>query len=287
MKKIILLLFIIPTILTSQNTEILLYDNNHKAINEYQIFLYYPKSTEVLYSTDSNKIVLNNNHIKDLDSVYIHYDGFYSQKLKTSELEKNSIILDKSLELAEVLISNNTKVYTLGVKEKKRKIKSQSRSNTQKNILQIEASDYSGAKIKNINLFLTREFRGFYGNKHTNKNKNIEFLLFQSNSEDPNEELESLLKNKIILNTENSKKGWLSVNLEKHNIYLKDYKFLYIGFTNLSGVIGLGVIKKTKLDNPPNYFTSNYYTINKVWREGISKNHKYESVPAFYIEISK
>lgn len=273
----------------SQENEIQLFDEGKAEIKEFQLFLYYPDSTKVLYSNNSNKLLIDKSQKKNIDSITIHYDGFYSQKLELSALERDSIILDKSLHLEEVIIEKKLNYEILGIRKKKRKINGFGGGTVSGKLIQLNAEEYVGAKVKNINLYIKKGFTGYYGNRHRSQNKNIQFLIFQSNSKNPNDSLINLLSNKLIVNTKSIKNDWLKVNLDNENIILKDYKYLYIGFINLQGSLEYGVVYNRKLENPPAYFENSYYAINKKWRTPnyIEKYKKFESVPAVYIEVAK
>ncbi|MFD2696968.1 hypothetical protein ACFSQ0_03110 [Mesonia sediminis] len=283
-----ILCFFLPIITLAQVKEINLFDGND-AINEFQLFLYYKDSTEVLYNNNSNKLIIHKSQKKNLDSLFIHYDGFYSQKLELSELEKDSIILDKSLHLEEVIIKKKLNYEILGIRKEKRKINGFGGGTVSGKLIQLNAEEYVNAKVKNINLYIKKGFTGFYGNKHRSQNKNIQFLIFQSNSKNPNDSIINLLPNKLIVNTKSIKNDWLKVDLDNENIILKNYKYLYIGFINLQGSLEYGVVYNRKLENPPAYFENSYYEINKKWLpiNYIEKYKKLESVPAIYIETVK
>lgn len=273
----------------SQENEIQLFDEGKAEIKEFQLFLYYPDSTKVLYSNNSNKLLIDKSQKKNIDSIIIHYDGFYSQKLELTALERDSIILDKSLYLEEVIIEKKLNYEILGIRKKKRKISGFGGGTVSGKLIQLNAEEYVGAKVKNINLCIKKGFTGYYGIKHRSQNKNIQFLIFQSNSKNPNDSIINLLPNKLIVNTKSIKNDWLKVNLDNENIILKDYKYLYIGFINLQGSLEYGVVYNRKLENPPAYFENSYYAINKKWRTPnyIEKYKKFESVPAVYIEVAK
>lgn len=273
----------------SQENEIQLFDEGKAEIKDFQLFLYYPDSTKVLYSNNSNKLLIDKSQKKNSDSIIVHYDGFYSQKLELSALEKDSIILDKSLHLEEVIIEKKLNYEILGIRKKKRKINGFGGGPVSEKLIQLNAEEYVGAKVKNINLYIKKGFTGYYAIKHRNQNKNIQFLIFQSNSKNPNDSIINLLPNKLIVNTKSIKNDWLKVNLDNENIILKDYKYLYIGFINLQGSLEYGVVYNRKLENPPAYFENSYYAINKKWRTPnyIEKYKKFESVPAIYIEVAK
>ncbi len=272
----------------SQENEIQLFDEGKAKVKEFQFFLYYPDSTEVLYSNNSNKFLIDKGQKKNIDSIIIHYDGFYSQKLELSALEKDSIILDKSLHLEEVIIEKKLNYEILGIRKKKRKINGFGGGTVSGKLIQLNAEEYVGARVKNINLYIKKGF-SLYGNRHRSQNKNIQFLIFQSNSKNPNDSIINLLPNKLIVNTKSIKNDWLKVNLDNKNIILKDYKYLYIGFINMQGSLEYGVVYNRKLENPPAYFENSYYAINKKWRTPnyIEKYKKFESVPAVYIEVAK
>ncbi|SHI84901.1 hypothetical protein SAMN04488096_10587 [Mesonia phycicola] len=274
----------------SQSQEKKFFDSFTNEIKEYQLFLYYPDSTDVIYNSNSNKLIIDKDQKKNLDSVFIHYDGFYSQKLELSALEKDSIILDKSLHLEEVLISKKIHRDILGFKTKKRKMNSAASTVAQEHLVTIKLKEKDiNSKIESINLFLLNSFRDLYGKKHSSKNKNIEFLLFQSNSENPNDPLVSLLPYKFIINTENANKGWLKINLKNENIKLLHLEYLFIGFRNLDASLEYGIVRYSKLDKPPQgYYRRALRGISdKKWTSPNYINDKYKSVPSIYIETVK
>lgn len=287
---ILLTLILYNNEIFSQSHEKKLFDSLKNEINEFQLFLYYPDSTDVIYNNNSNTLFLKENYIKSLDSIFIHYDGFYSEKLKLSELEKDSIFLNKSLELEEVLISKKIHHDILGFKIKKRKMNSAASTVAQEHLVTIKLKEKDiNSKIESINLFLLNSFRDLYGKKHTSKNKNIEFLLFQSNSENPNDPLVRLLPYKFIINTENANKGWLKINLKNESIKLLDLKYLFIGFRNLDASLEYGIVRYSKLDKPPQgYYRRALRGISdKKWTSPNYINDKYKSVPSIYIETVK
>ncbi|MBF8151619.1 hypothetical protein ITJ86_17100 [Winogradskyella sp. F6397] len=272
-----------------QEKRVYLFEEVLKPINDFQLNFFIKDSLSIYKSNNRNSFLINHNKINSLDSVIITYDSFYSQKLDLDVLKKlDTIVLNKQIHLDEVVIKKQFERKELGAVSKNRNLKKLGSTSTSENIIQLEVNDYKGAQIESISIYIYEKFRDLYNTKFINENIDIKFYLFQSN-ESPNNNTENLLKNELIVNTEKGEKGWLSIDLKDLNIKIKDYKYLYIGYSTFGSPIALGIIKTKKLDNNIiKYGRGTFVEGNRQWRlPKIIYNKKEVSIPAIKIKIKQ
>lgn len=279
MKKAYLLIFCFIFFFTSysQSKKIYLFNNDLEPITNFELKIHKKDTLKIFKSYYSNFFILN----KNVDSLIITYNGFYSQKLDVNLLKiKDTIFLENTVGLDEVMLIGKKEIE-LGAITKNSKISKISNLGTSEDLIRIEVLEYEHSSIEGISLFLYKSFfhSSYSKKKLSNKNKEFELLLFQSN-DSPNEEIVNLLKKPLIVNTADIKKGWFTIDLKSMNIEIKDLKYLFIGYSCLGEPIATGIIKAKHLPNITFYRRSTNSILNKWWEIKAS-------VPAIKIKIKK
>ncbi|MEH1008439.1 hypothetical protein VDP25_11895 [Winogradskyella sp. ECml5-4] len=292
MKNLVILYFILFTLnLYSQNRTITFIDEQKKPVTNFQLNFFIKDSLTIYKSTNSNNYNFKQSLIKEIDSVFITFDSFYSKKINITDLIlKDSIFLKKEIPLDEVIINKKFIRKELGVISKNRNIFKIGNASRTDKIIEIDVSNHFGVSIESINLYIFEKFRDLYNKKHTNKNLDIKFYLFQSNT-NPNENVINLLEKELVVNTERGNKGWVSIDLKKLNIKIKDFKYLYIGYSVFGKPIAAGAVKRKRIKSDKNitsYIRSSSKDVNRKWIKSHFKIYLPEkelSEPAIKIEI--
>ena len=239
-------LMLFAIISSSQEKSIAFFDEKKEAITDFQLNFFIKDSLSIYKSNSSNSYTFKESMIKEIDSVFIVFDSFYSQKLIANDFKKDIIFLKKGISLDEIIIDKQFERTALGVVSKNRNIRKVWSTSRSDEIIEIDVKDHIGASIETISLYLYQGFRDVYNTKHSNKNANIKFYLFQSNS-GPNDGVENLLKKELIVNNEAGKKGWINIDLSKLHIKIKDYKYLYLGYSAFGNPIVLGTVRRKRM----------------------------------------
>ena len=272
MKNIILLfLFIFTASVYSQNKTITFIDKQNQPVTNFQLNFFIKDSLSIYKSNKRNIYNFDQSLIKQIDSLYITFDSFYSQKIDIENfIKKDTIFLKKGISLDEVVISKNFERKELGVVSKNRNIFKYGSTTRTDYIIQVDVSNHIDASVESISLYIFEKFRDLYDRKHNNKNLDIKFYLFQSNT-NPNESVINLLEKELVVNTESGNKGWISIDLKKSNIKIKNLKYLYIGYSVFGKPIAIGAVKRKRIKSDKKITSysrsSSNKAVNRKWRK--------------------
>lgn len=293
MKNIILFyLGLFSLVSYSQTKKIVFFDNYKKPIANYQLNFFLQDSLSIYKSnTVSNSYYFEQSLLKKVDSIFITFNSFYSEKIDVNDFsKKDTIFLKKEIPLEEIVINKKFERKELGVVSKNRNIFKIGNTSRTDEIIEIDVSDNIGSDIEFISLYIFEKFHDLHNKKHKSENLNIKFYLFQSNN-NPNNEIVNLFEQELIVNTKKGNRGWVNVDLRKLNIKIKDYKYLYIGYSVFGNPIAVGAVRRKRIKSNKkitSYIRSSDKVLNRRWRKSHYKIHVSEkelSEPAIKIEI--
>ncbi|MGM0635672.1 MAG: hypothetical protein ACQESK_06370 [Bacteroidota bacterium] len=217
------LILLVCTTISAQETYHFLDKNTSDTIKYYKLLLYENEQLETYKPNHNHKIKVEKERLEKADSIVLNYDAWYNEKIAKSSFSKQQILVDKQLDLDEVVVSHK-KTKTIGSHlGKKSGVRNLGKAGG--SLVQFKL-DSSAVKIEKFSILIRR-----------NKEKNSSFIpvLFAADSiNDPNKthlypENEGFeLENKF-------RKEWITV-LQDKKVYVSK-KFIYAGYkTNVNSV---------------------------------------------------
>ncbi|WP_394907454.1 hypothetical protein [uncultured Mesonia sp.] len=266
---LVLLFFLFKVNLTTaQKYYYFLTSNDLDTISNYSLKLYDHTNTKTYLPNKNNSVTVDLEKINKADSIVLHFDYWYKEKIQKKKFNKNTIYLNKQLYLDEVVIKKETK--TIGT--------------FNKNFRGIK-SNYGIGNLISFNLEQAKKIESFNILIFKNKVENSVFIpvLFMADSIDDPNKIHLYPKGKSFVLHEKFKKKWVNIPIKKYSSKMKSKIFAGRIAENSNIVFGVARAKKnTFLD----CYLGNSKNVKKIWQKYIYREEDFYTL-AIKIKIVK
>ncbi|MGM0635059.1 MAG: hypothetical protein ACQESK_03255 [Bacteroidota bacterium] len=214
--QLLVLILLVCTTISAQETYHFLDKNTSDTIRYYKLLLYENEQLETYKPNHNHKIKVEKERLEKADSIVLNYDAWYNEKIAKSRFSEQQILVDKQLDLDEVVVSHKkTKIIGshLGKKSGIRVV-----DRVLGYLVQFKL-DLPILKIKKFSIYIRR-----------NKEKNSSFtpVLFAADSiNDPNK-THLYPENKGFELEKKFRKEWITV-LEDKEVHVNK-KYIFGGY---------------------------------------------------------
>ena len=267
---LVLLFFLFKVNLTTaQKYYYFLTSNDFDTISNYSLKLYNHTKAKTYLPNKNNSVTVDLEIIKKADSIVLHFDYWYKEKILKKKFNKNTIYLNKQLYLEEVVVEKK-ETKTIGT--------------FNKNFRGIK-SNYGVGNLISFNLEQAKKIESFNILIFKNKVENSVFIpvLFMADSIDDPNKIHLYPKGKSFVLQEKFKKKWVNIPIKKYSSKMKSKIFAGRIAENSNIVFGVARAKK-------NTFLEAYLgstrNVKEMWNKYISREENFY-VPAVRIQLKK
>lgn len=104
------------SILHAQTEHYFLEKTTHDTITNYKLIVYHAEESAVYKPSENHALYMQDGTWKSADSLVLHYDSWYQDRISIQHFDQTNIYVDKHLSLGEVQLENKTQ--TIGTHNK-------------------------------------------------------------------------------------------------------------------------------------------------------------------------